>query len=70
MRIVIDHNNNKMYIGGEEEHLDSGTEYSLKYTTQVEEVLEIVLEALTPNHNAPIQLVSIDEDNVRMTFES
>lgn len=69
MRIVIDHNNNKMYIGGEEGHLDSGEEYTLKYTKQVEEVLEIVLEKLEVHYQAPIQLISIDEDTTRTVYE-
>lgn len=70
MRIVINHNDDKMFINGDESHYDSGTEYRIKNPKQVEEVLEIVLEALEVEHEAPMQLISINEETVRTVYES
>lgn len=62
--ITIDHNNDKMRI---DQPGRVTAEYSIKATKQVEEVLEIVLEVL---EHSGVQLQRIDEDNLRVLYES
>lgn len=62
--ITVDHNSDLLRI---DQPGRVTAEYAIKAPTHIQEVLEIVLEAI--DHSG-VQLQRIDEDNVRVLYES